>query len=735
VTQDTLRAKLAGTRDALSGVNDKYREQQAQLETLQQGYAAGMLTEAEYLEAVGKINAALEKQFTTKTKVKTAEESHDKVMKGVIERRKQWLAQHDEVDAALEMERIEIDLRNKAFSAGDVALQKLIQTERDRTAALQADVVKQKEANQIIGLSRTEIALLESARLEDTAATLEQTAALNEQMGDQSGLTEEYRKQAAALRELAGAKVAGAYGEEIDAKRKQDISDWQKHWDQVSQGMVDSLMQGGKSVAEYLKGLFRTLVLQPILKMGVNSALGAVGLGGTGAASAGSLGGLSDLGGLSGLGDLSSLLGNTGMGALDIGGLSLGGISTAMPYIAAFMAVASLAKKFKSPGEQHTGGYYSSSGLEANMDNALAVTGGGGDGAYARDLIKRANPEIRALVGTTVDSVLKSTQDQARALGFDISLGIDAGLAANTNGKGKNKNTFGYFNITSGGEVVSEYSNRELGEDFGAAAVQFAEDMAEAAAAVVLAGTDFQKTGETAVQTLQRLTAIQGLSESLNPLGGIFSLIANASLGAREELAALAGGIDNLMSQAGSFVKNYYSEDEQAGLQARMISDALAAVGIDASQLQGRQDYRELVDAFTQADLEDPVKQQQIAALLGLGDQFAGVSDYLRENNMTLSDAIKNAPDIPILQSMLNPQQATAENTSSMASLLTTISGQLAGIQQAADAAAAAAGAAASAASQAAGAAGAAAGAASSAAASADLAASRPIYDYDLGRA
>ena len=42
--------------------------------------------------------------------------------------------------------------------------------------------------------------------------------------------------------------------------------EWQKTTDQMGQSLADSLMQGGKSIAEYLKGLFRNLVLRPIIQ-------------------------------------------------------------------------------------------------------------------------------------------------------------------------------------------------------------------------------------------------------------------------------------------------------------------------------------------------------------------------------------------------------------------------------------------------------------------------------------
>lgn len=54
------------------------------------------------------------------------------------------------------------------------------------------------------------------------------------------------------------------------------LKEWQKVNDQIGQSLTDALMKGGRSVAEYLKGLFRNLVLRPILQPIVAGAAGVI---------------------------------------------------------------------------------------------------------------------------------------------------------------------------------------------------------------------------------------------------------------------------------------------------------------------------------------------------------------------------------------------------------------------------------------------------------------------------
>lgn len=618
IAQDALRAKLTGTMSAMSGVNDKYREQQAQLETLQQAYAAGMITEAEYLAAVGKISAALEKQYAGTKKVKSEEEQHREVMKGVIERREAFMAQHAPYQTALEMESIEIEHQNKLITANLTDLEKLTQTEYERANALEDEVKKQREANKAIGLGRLELAKLEASRLDDAAAEKTRLAVIMD--GINPEIAAEYRRQAEALRLLAGEKVTGAYSEEMDAQRKSETTEWNRHWDQVSQGMVDSLMQGGKSVAEYLKGLFRTLVLRPVLSAVVNPAAAAFSgaLGMPGAASA-ATSGVSALGGLGSIGSMlggfgtaagygaSALFAGNGLGALS-GGMSMlgaGSISQGLgmiagvagPILAGVTLISSLIKSTKTPGEQHTGGFYSSSGA-TGMDAALGITDG--NEAWARDMIKRANPEIESFVKTTVDSVVSATKANAKALGMDIALGIDAGFASNTNGKGKDKNNFGYFDITINGETVAEYMNRTLGTDLTQSVAQWTTDMADAAAKWVLGGEEAWKAlarqGEGASATLDRMVlSLKSVNQMFDMLGHQIELVGIEGATAAAQFADLFGGLQQAQQAVSTYYSEFYSDAERSAYTTRMLTGELDKLGQQMPTT--RDQFKGMVDA------------------------------------------------------------------------------------------------------------------------------------------
>jgi hypothetical protein len=260
----------------------------------------------------------------------------------------------------------------------------------------------------------------------------------------------------------------------------------------------------------------------------------------------------------------------------------------------------------------------------------------------------------------------------------------------------------------------------------------------------------FKKAGESLIETLQRLALIQGFSESINSLGGIFTTIANSSIAARESLIGMAGGIDALITKANAFVKDYYSQGEQAGLQARNIVDALKSVGIDGTNLASREDFRLLVET---RDVNSQQGQEQLLKLLDLGPQFAQLSDYMKANDVTMKQLLDAAPQVEILNKMLTPAEQTAKSTGDLASTAKVGNTLLSDLNEsvragtnsttsainvlagAVNGMAAVAQAAVSAAQSAAASAAAASSAASSAADKVSLVQSQPTYIYDIGGA
>jgi hypothetical protein len=167
----------------------------------------------------------------------------------------------------------------------------------------------------------------------------------------------------------------------------------------------------------------------------------------------------------------------------------------------------------------------------------------------------------------------------------------------------------------------------------------------------------FQKAGETLADTLERLAQLATFSNDINQLGGIFSNIAALSVSAREELIGFAGGMEALLQKASSFVSSYYSQDEQFGLQARQIQKALESLGITAA-LSSRDDFRRLVES---QDVSTTEGRKTFAALLDIAQAFAPVGQFLEQNKKSLDELAKAAPQVKVLESILEDAETQTE--------------------------------------------------------------------------
>lgn len=174
-----------------------------------------------------------------------------------------------------------------------------------------------------------------------------------------------------------------------------------------------------------------------------------------------------------------------------------------------------------------------------------------------------------------------------------------------------------------------------------------------------------RRLGETLTQTAERLVSLQAASGALNALGGAFSVLANASVGVREQFMALAGGMDALSAQTLSYAQNYYSRDEIAGLKAAEVQAALQAAGVSGGNLSSRDQFRALVD---RTDARTETGRQQLATLLAVSDEFAQIADYLAGTSGTLSSTAALAPQTGALAELFSqPAQAQVQATDRVA--------------------------------------------------------------------
>lgn len=581
---------------------------------------------------------------------------------------------------------------------------------------------------------------------------------------------------------------------------KDTAAEWLKTAKAIEENLTDALMRGfesGKGFLENLRdtavNMFKTLILRPVISAVMNpisqGISGMLGLAGSASAATGSAGGaggiLSSLPGIGGLiggagafgtgimsglsawgagGSVTGLLG-TGS-ALFSGGIAsgLGTIAGALgPIALGLAAIYAIAQNAK--GETRSGssyGYSEAGGNVSMLNNQLsfapgtvrsvggpsggAIGGASGDYTLTRSVtgtIDSVNALLTGLGSTAqIENFWAKVETSDRGRGGVLSGGLlSTGARFGESGIGSNYDGT-LFEAGTPTTLNGEEAMKAFGLDLQQVTIQALQSATDIPRTIrdMLEGIDAEALSEDAVGGLlsainNTVSGVSTLRDAVNSLP--MANLANLSFDAAAALIDLAGGLDVLLGQIQTYISEYYSEDEQAGLQAQSFVAALKSVGIDTTNLTTREDFRALLES---RNVETTEGQAQLAALLSVAGDFASLSDYIAENNISLQELVANSPQTLLLQEILTPQQATANSTQTMAQGITvsnnhlsSITGKLDGISAIASSAVEAARAATSAAAAAAGAAAAAASNAAAAASAASLAASQPQYAYDIG--
>lgn len=158
--------------------------------------------------------------------------------------------------------------------------------------------------------------------------------------------------------------------------------------------------------------------------------------------------------------------------------------------------------------------------------------------------------------------------------------------------------------------------------------------MAEDMAKLVLAGTNFSKKGETAVQTLDRLkTNLLGVNQVLDTLGMTLFDISLLSGDMTSALADSFGGLDKLQSATANYYEKFYSEEEKLATATRQLTSTFAAMGLTLPAT--RDAFKDLVAA---QDLTTAAGQLTFTALIGLSDVFYEITNPLEEATQKMKE-------------------------------------------------------------------------------------------------
>lgn len=139
-----------------------------------------------------------------------------------------------------------------------------IRKEYDDTAKRNIDnALKEAERNEELartfGMTKSAVEQLGLARLEEQLAQRGSLGLTLDEIENLEKLIDAKRRSAAALGEL----------EVKEANKKaaeQATKDWERSSEQIGQSLADNIMRGGKSAAEYIRDLFRTMVLRPVIQ-------------------------------------------------------------------------------------------------------------------------------------------------------------------------------------------------------------------------------------------------------------------------------------------------------------------------------------------------------------------------------------------------------------------------------------------------------------------------------------
>lgn len=533
--------------------------------------------------------------------------------------------------------------------------------------AAEAQRDAQLQANAAIGLTALEVANLEAARIDDTAAEKQRLAAIMD--GIDPAIAADYRRQAQALTELAEAKRDGAVKDAMAESAKEAADEWKRTADKIEDALIDALMDGGKSGAEYIEDLFRTMVLRPVLQVIVSPVAGAVtsalGFGGGAAQGANALGTVSNLsslysaatGGLTAsLGSMAASIGTTiGSSAVTAFGAGMQGstlaaglagpttagatgamglgasFGAAMPWIAGGLSVASILKGMDNSGTPHTGGaggYSAARGTFRTNDNLKA--GDWWNNGYDKTAggIKGAQ-ELSKILATTLDTAATTFGQKA---GYEVW----TGFADDASGDPAWSRLF-IKNLE--GVLVNtnrKFSDGEKGQ------AEYAKYLAEATRSV-LDNMDLPGWADAMLASLGEAPTVEQLSQlvgyfgqvktALENLGDYLPQLGSLSEAAATQLIGAFGGVENMVAASSAYYQAFYTEAERTATATAQLQEQFGKLG--TSMPTTRDAFRDLVES---QDLTTESGRETYAALMGLSGAFAAVVPAMQSASAIVED-------------------------------------------------------------------------------------------------
>jgi phage-related minor tail protein len=704
---DALGARLAAIKRAteLEAIAIK-----SGIDQVNVAYRLGEVTQAEHIERV----AALElKQLETR-RAAVAEEIE---IAGKAKNSKKAVA---DLQGQLAVEEAKITERRKqlqeelATSLKERVTKEAIEAakahealfaELDRgVVTLGEQILAQREHNATLGLTKTALAAVHAAKLEDMASSKERLASLADEIDWTRKLGDTYRDQAQALRQLAQLKRQGGAKEETLEAATDLRREAAKTGEFLERTLLESVQRGFEQGKKFSDGFFASLKATAKTSgiqigvgfftdatgltrnsgvsraggmlnsasnagslysavsgysSGVNTVAGMFGAGSTAGASAASLGYANMVGAAGGDALGAMIAANGSWGGVAASGAAAGGaagsaglmgtLGAAMPYLAvAALVIGALMKK--GGGPKQDGQFGATAGMNT-LGGQIASGQFGGN-------------ELAAGVKPIVQGMQGQYAGYERMFGLDK---MDFGVAVTRDPKGTAP-TMLELTATRGGNTVFSNINRNVArgdEDLNQAFEIMVTDGllgALKANATKLPNTIVQYLDsvapgadlDTKKAALASIQAVSAFTDQFSGLGGVFSRLGTISVQARTELIKVGGGLEAITNATASYFQHYYSEAERAGILANRVAQEMTKLGHSA--VDTIPEFRQLVEAI---DPNTEAGRALYAQLMQLEHAFFEVHDQskqlkeaeearkqaIQDNERTLVDAYNREAD------------------------------------------------------------------------------------------
>jgi hypothetical protein len=154
--------------------------------------------------------------------------------------------------------------------------------------------------------------------------------------------------------------------------------------------------------------------------------------------------------------------------------------------------------------------------------------------------------------------------------------------------------------------------------------------------------TEFQQVGEGYLETLVRVSSDYAkVDASLTSIGKTFGSVGVASIGAREDLISMMGGIDDFQSKTADFDSNFLTKAQQLAPVAAYVTTTLQ--GMNLGWVQTREQLAGVVGGL---NLTSQSGRDTYAALMNLESAFAATHAAIVDTTMSEQDIADQRKDL-----------------------------------------------------------------------------------------